>query len=85
MTNAECEASGGETYYREAAITVPDEGTLVQLCDGSKELESLSGVVKGGKHTNDDNADCQSGFHRGILGGSVCSEGQFLDISIRSL
>src|ERR1017187_217284 len=28
-----------------------------------------SGVVKGGKHTNDEKADCQSGFHRAILGG----------------
>lgn len=36
VTNAECEVSEGEGFYREAATIVPDEGTLLQLCDGSQ-------------------------------------------------
>ena len=38
MTNAEREVREDEVYYREAATYVPDEGTLLQLCDGPQRL-----------------------------------------------
>jgi hypothetical protein len=38
VTNAEREVSEDEVFYREAATNVPDEGTLLQLCDGSQRL-----------------------------------------------
>jgi hypothetical protein len=38
VTNAEREVSEDEVFYREAATNVPDEGKLLQLCDGSQGL-----------------------------------------------
>jgi hypothetical protein len=38
VTNAEREVSEDEVFYSEAATNVPDEGTLLQRCDGSQGL-----------------------------------------------
>ena len=66
VTNAEREVSEDEVFYREAATNVPDEGTLLQLCDGSQRLGLVAAKIKGGKHTNDDKADYPIGFHGGV-------------------